>query len=141
VVAESTGLWKTWDADGRLEDYYGGLPALDLAKVATRMEWSRGEAARVAAASASLGPDRVASLDYEDLYEVSLADAREVLDGVWTFLDLDPVEDPAIAHFLSDAVRQGRASTYGRIPNLAEVEAALGNDANGHLPDWAARDQ
>jgi LPS sulfotransferase NodH len=137
VVAEATGLWKTWDADRDLEDYYRGLPALDIEKVAARMQWSRTEAARVAAVVARLAPGRRVRIDYEDLYESPLDSARGLVSKVWSFLDLEPVDDPAIDHFLSDAVRQARESTYGNIPNLAEVEAELGSDADGHLPDWA----
>ena len=50
VLAESTGLWKTWDADRRLEDYYRGLPALDPTLISARMEWCRSEVSRVARA-------------------------------------------------------------------------------------------
>jgi LPS sulfotransferase NodH len=139
VVAEATGLWKTWDADRPLEDYYQGLPPLDVGTVARRLEWSRDEAARVIAAVSNLGSDRVVRIDYEDLYEASLGDARALVNSIWTFLGLEAVEGPEIDHFLSDAVRQARPSTYGQIPNLAEVEAALGNDDDGHLRDWVAR--
>ena len=139
VLAELTGLWKTWDADQPLEAYYRGAPALDVADVSRRMEWSRNEVARVAAALSNLGPDRALRVDYEDLYEAPLRDGRALVNRIWTFLDLEPVEDPAIDHFLSDAVRQARASTYGQIPNLAEIEAALGNDVDGYLPHWTHR--
>ncbi|HUF33938.1 MAG TPA: hypothetical protein VMN58_12100 [Acidimicrobiales bacterium] len=139
VVAERTGLWKTWDAERDLADYYRGHPALDVAEVASRMEWTCGETARVDAAVAGLGPDRLMSVDYEDLYESSPGDARAVMSDLWSFLDLEPVNDAAVDHFLSESVRQARPSTYGQIPNLAEVEAALGNDTTGHLPAWTVR--
>ena len=138
VVAESTGLWKTWDAERPLEDYYRGLPPLDVATIAGRMAWSRDEARRVTAAVSGLGSDRAIEVAYEDLFEVSVREARAVVHRLWAFLDLEPVADPAIEHFLSDAVRQARASTYGQIPNLAAIEASLGSDVDGHLPDWVS---
>lgn len=141
VLAESTGLWKTWDADRPLEDYYRGQPALDVTMVARRQEWSRDEAARVAAAISTLGSDRALRVVYEDLYEGSLDDGRALVNRIWAFLELEPPEDPAIDHFLSDAVRQSRGSTYGQIPNLAEVEAALGSDVDGHLRDWSTQNR
>jgi hypothetical protein len=139
VIAERTGLWKTWDAERNLDDYYRGLPPLDVAEVASRMRWTCDETARIDAAIAALAPGRLKRLDYEDLYESQPADARSVVSDIWSFLDLEPVDAPAVDHFLSDAVRQARPSTYGQIPNLAEVEAALGNDATGHLPAWSTR--
>jgi hypothetical protein len=135
VVAESSGLWKTWDADRPLEDYRG-LPALDVDAVAARLEWSQREAERVATAIGSLESSRAFLVDYEDLYQAPARDGRALVNRIWTFLDLEPVEDPAIGHFLSDAVRQARPSTYGQIPNLADIEAALGNEVTGHLDDW-----
>jgi len=139
VVAERTGLWKTWDAERNLEDYYSGLPALDVAELASRMQWTCDETARIDAAVAALEPAHLIRLDYEDLYESTPAEARAVVSDIWSFLALEPVDAAAVDHFLSDAVRQARPSTYGQLPNLAEVEAALGNDATGHLPAWTLR--
>jgi len=75
-------------------------------------------------------------VDYEDLYEGHSTDGRAILARIWDFLELEPVEDGAIGHFLSDAVRQARATTYGQIPNLAAIESELGDDIDGHQPDW-----
>ncbi len=139
VIAERTGLWKTWDAERALEDYYHGLPALDVAELASRMQWTSDETARIDAAVAALAPGRLMRVDYEDLYESQPHEAQAVVRHIWSFLDLEPVDAAVVGHFLSDAVRQARPSTYGQIPNLAEVEAALGNDATGHLPAWIAQ--
>lgn len=58
VVAERTRLWKTWDAERDLEDYYRGLPALEVSEVTSRMDWTRAETA--ASTRPSLGSDRSA---------------------------------------------------------------------------------
>lgn len=70
-------------------------------------------------------------VDCEDLYESSSSEGRAVVNQLWSFLDLEPVADDVVNHYLSQAVRQARPSTYGQFPNLAEVESALGNDVTG----------
>jgi hypothetical protein len=129
VIAETTGLWKTWDADGPLEGHYRDLGPLDIDEVAGRMEWATHEYARIDAAVA--GVDHL-PLDYEDLYLRGGRGAAR-LGALWSFLDLPAITSPTIDHFLSPEVRQARPSTYGRVPNLAEIEAALGDDDTGHL--------
>jgi len=139
VIAEHTGLWKTWDATQPLDEHYRELPPLDLDLIANRMQWTAGDIARVDRAVGGVDPSRVFRVAYEDVYLAPPSRQRSLLDELWSFLDLPACEDPEIDHFLSDAVRQARPSTYGQAPNLAEIEARFGNDVTGHLEPWAAR--
>lgn len=138
VVAEQTGLWKTWDAVGPLEDHYGNLAPVDLDTVADRIRWTVHEVARVDSASATVNPACVLRVAYEDLYFAAPLDQDAWLAELWAFLELPPCCDPAMRHYLSEGVRQARRSTYGRLSNLDEIEARFGDDATGHLEHWTA---
>jgi hypothetical protein len=47
---------------------------------------------------------------------------------------LPQCEDPRVGRFLENAsFRMGKPGTYGRLPNLAEIEATLGHDETGHI--------
>ena len=130
LLAEQTGLWKTWDATGPLEDTYRDLEPLDVDLVKERMDWTAHEVARVESAVADLD---VLRLVYEEVFAADEAVKREQIDKVWRFLGLPRSCSPVVDHFLSPAVQQARPSTYGRLPNLAEIEALLGSDETGHL--------
>ena len=139
VVAEQTGLWKTWDAVGPLEDHYRDLGPIDVDTVADRIRWTVHEVARLDSALATVDPAQVFRVSYEDLYFATPLDQDILLAELWAFLELPPCFDPAMRHYLSDGVRQARRSTYGRIPNLDEIEATFGDDATGHLEQWTAK--
>lgn len=139
VIAEHTGLWKTWDATKPLDEHYRELPPLDLDLIEQRMRWTIGNIARVDRAVSGVDPTRVLRVVYEDVYLAPPAFQRLWLHELWSFLGLHSYDDPEILHFLSDAVRQARPSTYGQAPNLAEIEARFGNDVTGHLESWATR--
>jgi LPS sulfotransferase NodH len=136
VAAERSGLWKTWDASKPLENYYDGIGALSLADVRGRMDWAADESNRLERFLIDVDPSRTFRLDYEDLYEVSQSEALKLVDEMGRFLGLQPSRHLEIAHYLSDEVRQARPSTYGRITNLQQIEAAFGGDSTGHLPAW-----
>jgi hypothetical protein len=128
LIAEQTGLWKTWDATMPLEEHYRGLAPLDVDAVRASMAWTTSEVARVDAAVAGVD---VLRLEYEDLYGPA-GDA--VVDGLWRFLELEPIRSDRLDHYRSAAVQQARPSTYGQLPNRRAIEDALGDDVTGHLP-------
>jgi LPS sulfotransferase NodH len=137
LAAERSGLWKTWDASQPLETYYEGIGSLSLEEVRSRMDWCADEIDRLQRLLADTEESEVFRFDYEDLYEVPLVAALELVDELREFLQLEPSAHPDVAHYLSDDVRQARPSTYGHISNLREIEAALGDDLTGRLPAWA----
>ncbi len=137
VIAEHTGLWKTWDVTRPLVEHYRELPPLDLDLIENRMQWTAGDLVRVDRAVGGVDASRVFRVVYEDVYFAPPTRRRSFLEELWSFLELPACEDPEIDHFLSDAVRLARPSTYGQATNLAEVEARFGNDVTGHLEPWA----
>jgi LPS sulfotransferase NodH len=130
LVALQTNLWKAWGVDGDLEDHYRELAPIALDEVRELLRHTR---ARLDEVEEIL--DRRTSptlrVQYEDLY-LDATDAT--LDELWRFLDVDPPSDDRIAYYLDPAqVQMARPDTYGRLPNIAEIEAVLGNDDVGHL--------
>src|SRR5207249_2999436 len=101
VIAERTDLWKTWDANKPLAEHYQDLPALDLDQIEIHMRWKQDEIARMNRAVASLDPRRVLRLTYEELYLSALPRRCELVDQLWSFLELPRCDDPEIQRFLS----------------------------------------
>ena len=57
-----------------------------------------------------------------------------LVESLWSHLGLPPCEKPRVGCFLENAsFRMGRSATYGRLLNLAEIEATPGNDETGHI--------
>ncbi|MEU0992184.1 hypothetical protein [Streptomyces sp. NPDC005953] len=155
LLAERTGIWKRWDADAppaadhfgtpypavglervgghvapSLNDRYQNLDPLEVDVVQDRMFWTAQEIARIDEAVAGL---ETLQLVYEDLYLGTRESKQRQVASLWKFLDLPHIDSSRIEFFLSDAVRQAGRATYGQVPNIAKIEAALGSDMTGHL--------
>jgi hypothetical protein len=130
TVAMSTDLWQAWRATEPLENYYRDIGALELDSVRTFLDWTKREIERTQRLTADLD---ALHLRYEDLYTGAMKSRVRALAEMWEFLDLEPVDSPAIRHYLSPVVQQARPSTYGNITNLAEIETELGSDEWGHV--------
>jgi hypothetical protein len=74
---------------------------------------------------------------YEDLFGETLAPATrlERVNALLASLDLAPLAPTAeVVHLLDPAaMRMNDSASYLRIPNVREVEAALGSDETGWL--------
>jgi hypothetical protein len=159
VLAERTGLWKRWDAEvssasarfgqqyptvgsaasgaanpagaaDSLTDRYLELSPLDIDTVRAQMTHTAKEIERIDEAVAGVDTLR---LTYEDLYFATPESRLSQVAALWDFLGMPAVESPRIEFFLSSSVRQAGGTTYGRVPGIELVEAALGSDATGHL--------
>jgi hypothetical protein len=159
MLAEITGIWKQWDVDAppaadrfgtpypavgsgsgnesvprnhgdRLADHYRNLGPLEIDAVRDRITGVAQEIDRVEETVAGID---ALPLIYEDLYLGTPESQQRQIAALWQFLDFPPVKSSRVDFFLSDAVRQASRTTYGRVPNIAEIEAALGSDETGHL--------
>lgn len=73
-------------------------------------------------------------LFYEDLFLADRSTRYQLVESLWSHLGLPPCTNPRVMRFLGNSsFRMGGPATYGRLPNLAELEAALGNDQTGHI--------
>jgi hypothetical protein len=134
LIAEQTGLWAAGDRDRPLEDYYTGLDPLPAQDVRDRLRQIRENLAEVAAILRTRSDGRVLELCYEDLFLAEQSTRWRLARSLWAHLGLPPCENPRVGHLLEDAsYRMGKPATYGRLPGLAQIEAAFGNDENGHI--------
>jgi hypothetical protein len=136
LIAEQTGLWAAWDRDQlrALEDYYTDLPPLSVEDVREKLRQIGENVAEVAAILGTRSDGRVLHLCYEDLFLGERSTRWRLVESVWSHLGLPPCENPRVGRFLENAsFRMGKPATYGRLPNLAEIEATLGNDDTGHI--------
>lgn len=133
-IAAQTGLWAAWDRDRALEDYYTDLVPVPVEEVRHLLRWTVNNLAEVAAILGARSDGRVLALYYEDLLLGDRSARWRLAGSLWTHLGLPPCENPRVGRFLENAsYRMGGRATYGRLPNLAEIEAALGNDETGHI--------
>ncbi len=133
-IAEQTGLWSAWDRDRDLEAYYTDLVPAPLEDVRNLLTWTRDNLAEVAAVLRARDDGRAIELFYEELFLADRATRWQQLGSLWSHLGLSPCTDPRVGRFLENATfRMGGRATYGRLPNLAEIEATLGSDETGHI--------
>jgi hypothetical protein len=133
-IAEQTGLWSEWDRDRVLESYYTDLAPVPLEDVGELLRRTREDLAQVDAVLRSRPDGRALYLFYEDLFLADRSTRWRAVGSLWSHLGLEPCRGPRVGGFVdSDRFRMGGPATYGRLPNLAEVEAALGNDETGHI--------
>lgn len=134
LIAEQTGLWAAWDRDRALEDYYTDLAPLSVEEVRDKLRQIRENLAEVAAILRGRIDGRVLGLCYEDLFLGERSTRWRLVESLWSHLGLPPCENPRAGRFLENAsFRMGKPATYGRLPNLAEIEATLGSDETGHI--------
>ena len=134
LIAEQTSLWAAWDRDRTLEDYYTDLAPLPVEDVRDKLLQIRENIAEVAAILRGRSDGRVLQLCYEDLFLADRGTRWRLVESLWSHLGLPPCQNPRVGRFLENAsFRMGKPATYGRLPNLAEIEATLGNDKTGHI--------
>jgi hypothetical protein len=134
LIAEQTGLWAASDRDRALEDHYTGLAPLSVGDVRDKLGQIGANLAEVAAILGTRRDGRVLQLCYEDLFLGEPSTRWRLAGSLWSHLGLPPCQNPQVGRFLENAsFRMGKPATYGRLPNLAEIEAALGNNDTGHI--------
>jgi hypothetical protein len=133
-IAEQTGLWAAWDRERALEDYYTDLAPLSLPDLRDSLRWLGQNLEEVAATLRARGDGRVLELWYEDLFLSDRSTRWRLVESLWSHLGLPPCQEPRVSRFLEEpSFRMGNSATYGRLPNLAEIEASLGSDETGHI--------
>jgi LPS sulfotransferase NodH len=128
-LSEQTGIWHRWD--GSHDDAV--LDAISIDAVRKRLVDLEREMTYYDGVIASLPPERVFRLAYEDLYSPHGADLVAV---TLAFLGAEPVVTDETLRLLDPAHTQlNRESVYRRIPNAREIDAELGDDGTGRLFD------
>lgn len=134
LIALQTALWKTWDAEGDLERRYESLKPIPIEEIRAHIEWTNARLDDISSILASRTDGRVLRLIYEDLYLTTASEQAEMLGRLWAHLGVPPPTSPRLGYYLDPAeVRMAGPSTYGRLPNIAEINAECGSDETGWL--------
>ena len=134
LIAEQTGLWSAWDRDRDFEAYYTELAPVSLEDARALLRWSRENLTEVADLLQARRDGRAIQMFYEDMFVADVVTRLRQAESLWSHLGLPPCTNPRVGAFLdNESFRMGGPATYGRLPNLAELEAALGNDETGHI--------
>ena len=134
LIALQTNLWKTWDADDELDHRYENLEPIDIDEVRDLMAWTRARLDDIEAILQTRVDGRVCRLFYEDLYLSGRSRQQEVLEQLWSYLGVPPPTSARLDYYLNPAeVQMASALTYGRLPNIDEINSACGSDLSGWL--------
>lgn len=134
MIAMQTDYWKREVATGSIDARYRSLEPIPVDRVRGTMDWFANEAAEAAAIVERCTDGRVLELVYEDLHLVAPDEQDRVLARLWSFLGVEPCNSPRVRSVLDpNEVQQAGATTYGQLPNLAEIADALGSDETGRL--------
>jgi hypothetical protein len=135
-IAKQTRVWNRWDVRPHesLERRYACLAPLDLDDLRGYVQELASHLAWVDSLLSLRGDGGTLPLSYEDLYFATRDEQHAQLAALWSFLGLAPVRTADVDYYLSpQTAKLGGAGTYGRLPNLAEIDAALGADDTGWL--------
>lgn len=134
AIAEQTSLWKRWDMQRPLQDYYADLQPLALAEIAEHIANLKENLDYYERVIDSRAPDTYLKLIYEDLYFCSAQQQEQWLAQIWRFLDVEPLQSAARQAYLQpEQAKLNSPTTYQFLPNAAEINQQLGNDETGWL--------
>jgi hypothetical protein len=134
-IAKQTRVWNRWDVRSReaWEHIYDSLSPLDLDDLREYVHDLASHLAWIDSVPES-SHARTLRLQYEDLYFADRQAQLAQLSVVWSFLGLAPLSRQEVDYYLNpETARLGGSDTYGRLPNAAEIDAALGADDTGWL--------
>lgn len=135
-IAKQTRVYNRWDVRQHepLERRYASLAPLDLDDLRGYVQVLASHLAWVDSLLSRRGDGGTLRLSYEDLYFATRDEQRAQLAGLWSFLGLAPLSSPEVDYYLSpQTAKLGGTGTYGRLPNLAQIDAELGADDTGWL--------
>jgi len=136
LISAQTGLWNPAAAQAPLLDYYAELRPLSLEKAAGRLNYERSMIDFYADLLSHLPASRCLNLFYEDFFLAPPAERELQLTRLFEFLEVEPVSITAADRYINPArARLNSEETYARVPNLREIDEALGSDAHGRLFD------
>jgi hypothetical protein len=135
-IAKQTRVWNRWDVgpDEPLEHRYDCLAPLDLDDLRSYVHDLASHLAWIDSVLSLRSDGHTLRLHYEDLYFATREAQCAQLATLWSFLGLAPSSTQEAAYYLNPrTAKLGATDTYGRLPNAAQIDAALGADDTGWL--------
>ena len=135
-IAKQTQVWNRWDLDPakNVRDRYEALQPLDLDDLRTYVQDLQRHLVWIDSVLARRDNPPPLQMRYEDLFCGAAAAQQYQLAKLWAYLGLTPVTSPTVDRYLDPRrAKLGSAHTYGRLPNAAEIDLALGSNETGYL--------
>ncbi len=135
-IAKQTKVWNRWDLRPHesLEHRYDYLAPLDLGDLRSYMSDLAAHLAWLDSVIGLRTDAHVLRFHYEDFYLATREAQHAQLARLWSFLGVAPINLSDVDYYLDPrTAKLGGRDTYGRLPNAAEIDAALGADDTGWL--------
>jgi len=135
-IAKQTQVYNRWDVrpHENVAHRYHSLSPLDLDDLRSYLHDLALHLAWIDSLLDQRSDCRTLRLHYEDLYFASRESQLAQLSALWSFLGLPPLRSPEVDYHLNpNTAKLGGMATYGRLPNAAQIDAALGADDTGWL--------
>ncbi len=135
MLAVQTGVWKMWDTQRPIAEYYGALKPLNISEIQLVIRETEKQLANIERRLDHRPQETVLKFVYEDLYFTSLAHQKRQIETIWPFLQLPTLaNNERIEYYLSPKkVKINSVARYRMIPNAQEIEDTCGNDQTGWL--------
>jgi hypothetical protein len=134
LLAEQTHLWKKWDMDRPLHDYYANLAPLSIPQIHHHMIFLKRSLDLFEDVLATRPAGSYLKLTYEDLYLGPAEQRAAGVERIWRFLELEPVQGNAQEVYLDpEQAKINSPATYHFLPNAEAINRQLGSDETGWL--------
>ena len=134
LIAEQTRLWKKWEMNKPLADYYRDLHALDVRAIQQRVKDLKQHLEFFESVIAALPTGKAIKVVYEDFYFAPAIQRNAQIDAIWNFLGIKPLASEQLQYYLEpEKVKINSAATYSFLPNASDIQQLCGNDMTGWL--------
>jgi LPS sulfotransferase NodH len=138
-ISQQMGVWTIYTEQDRRHIRQHQFGPLDIEMLRQDIAVVQAEEKRLYELIAASGK-AWRDVSYEDFFSAaaSMDSGMAVLQSLWKFLGVEALVDPArlemVRQLFDPALTGfGNAGAYERVPNIQEVEKALGHDATGHV--------
>ncbi|WBQ07609.1 hypothetical protein [Kribbella sp. CA-293567] len=132
-IACQTNLWQVWHAKKPLADHYDHLEPAPVENLRQTLDQLSESMRHYAAVVAERDPATYLSCTYEDLYHSTEQRRRELFEQIVRLFGVSPIPYQQVAEMLGPRGKLNSRSTYAKIPNLLELDRALGSTEHGRL--------
>ncbi|MBN2172749.1 MAG: hypothetical protein JW731_01365 [Bacteroidales bacterium] len=134
VIASRTNIWYQRVDEENEANLLPGLKPIPVNQIRKEMIALRNKLNYYSGILQKRPENTWLNITYEDLYTSDLSKNLEKLSEIFDFLDLGMPDVSEISDFLNpEKAKMNSIETYQQIPNIQEIEQALGNDETGWL--------
>ena len=138
-ISQQMGIWTIYSEDDRRHIRQHQFAPLDVEQLRQDIAVVQAEEKRLYELIGASGKAWRA-VSYEEIFSpgASMEAGMAAVKSLWEFLGVEALADPArlemVRQLLDPAMTGfGNAAAYERVPNIQEVEKALGHDETGHV--------